>query len=87
MCRVNIYRFFSMKPTNPLDFKAAQPVMQVHSSRFTCNCILLFLFLGKKALVSMTLTVKRPNKDGTCQIFDVKEFKVSNEAYYSIYVA
>lgn len=35
----------------------------------------------------MTLTVKRPNKDGTCQIFDVKEFKVSNEAYYSIYVA
>ena len=35
----------------------------------------------------MTLTVKRPNKDGTCQIFDVKEFKVSNEAYYSIYIA
>lgn len=35
----------------------------------------------------MTLTVKRPNKDGTCQIFDVKEFKVSNESYYSIYVA
>ena len=37
----------------------------------------LLSFSGKRALVSMTLSVKNPNKEGTCQIFDVKEFKVS----------
>ncbi|XP_067023578.1 protocadherin Fat 4-like isoform X2 [Acropora muricata] len=30
---------------------------------------------GKEALVSMTLSVENPNKDGTCQIFDVQKFE------------
>lgn len=38
--------------------------------------LLLLFWSGKEALVSMTLSVKNPNKDGTCQIFDVKKFQV-----------
>lgn len=38
--------------------------------------LLLLFWSGKEALVSMTLSVKNPNKDGTCQIFDVQKFEV-----------
>ena len=44
----------------------------IHYSFF----LLLLFWSGKEALVSMTLSVKNPNKDGTCQIFDVKKFQV-----------
>jgi len=47
------------------------------------SLIVFFLcgFVGKKALVSMTLSVTKPNQEGTCHVFDIKEFKVSRKCY------